>query len=288
MKHYILYNPLAGCGRGEADVEKVEALLDGEKVKINVTEVEDYGELLAGLSEDDDIVLCGGDGTINKFINNIEGLDLRNKLYYFAAGTGNDFLNDIPTEEKTDLLDLDLFVHDLPTVEVNGKTYRFINGVGYGIDGYCCEVGDAMRAQGKTKINYTMIAIKGLLFAYKPTKATVTVDGVTHEFEKVWIAPTMHGRHYGGGMIPTPEQDRHDPDHKVSLMLFHGTGKLKTLMIFPSIFKGEHVKHTEAVTVFRGHEITVKFDEPRALQVDGETILGVTEYTVRSKVAAKV
>ena len=32
---------------------------------------------------------------------------------------------------------------------------------------------------------------------------------------------------------------------------------------------------------------TVKFDSPRALQIDGETILGVTEYTAYSRNAVK-
>jgi diacylglycerol kinase family enzyme len=49
-------------------------------------------------------------------------------------------------------------------------------------------------------------------------------------------------------------------------------------MIFPSIFKGEHVKNTKYVTVLTGKNITVEFDRPTPLQIDGETVLGVTEY----------
>ena len=53
-------------------------------------------------------------------------------------------------------------------------------------------------------------------------------------------------------------------------------------MVFPSIFKGEHVNHKEMVEVLTGKEITVKFDAPTALQIDGETVKNVTEYTVKS------
>ena len=63
-------------------------------------------------------------------------------------------------------------------------------------------------------------------------------------------------------------------------MLFRS---LKTLTVFPTIFKGEHVKHTEMFTIMSGYEFNVKFDRPTALQIDGETILGVTEYSVRVK-----
>lgn len=67
----------------------------------------------------------------------------------------------------------------------------------------------------------------------------------------------------------------------MSVLLFHGSGKLKSLLIFPSIFKGEHVKKEKNITVLSGKEITVKYDEPKALQIDGETILEVSEYTAR-------
>ena len=89
----------------------------------------------------------------------------------------------------------------------------------------------------------------------------------------------MKGRTYGGGMIATPAQDRNSG--LLSVMVFTGKTKLGTLMIFPSIFKGEHVKKTKNVTVLTGKEIKVIFDSPRPLQIDGETISGVTEYTSR-------
>ena len=53
-------------------------------------------------------------------------------------------------------------------------------------------------------------------------------------------------------------------------------------MVFPSIFKGEHVRHTEMVSIFTGCEISVVFDRPTALQIYGETISGVTQYQVTS------
>ena len=126
-----------------------------------------------------------------------------------------------------------------------------------------------------------------MLFHYHTTNAVVTVDGVKHEYKKVWLAPTMNGRFYGGGMMPTPNQDRLSEDGTVSTMVLYGSGKLKTLIVFPSIFKGEHIKHKEMVEVLTGHEINVEFDRPTALQIDGETILGVTSYKVTAKARVK-
>ena len=158
---------------------------------------------------------------------------------------------------------------------------KFINGIGYGIDGYCCEEGDRQRSKGIGKpINYTSIAIKGLLLHYKPTKATITANGETLSFNKAWLAPTMNGRYYGGGMMATPEQNRLNPNHTVTTMVMYGKGKIGTLAAFPSIFKGEHVNKTKMVKTIVSNRVKVAFDRPVALQIDGETVLNVREYEV--------
>ena len=283
---YILYNKKAGDSDSMESVKNLEIILDDEVKYIDVTEISNYGVFLSGLDKDDYVILAGGDGTLNWFINRTDGVEIHNEILYFPNGTGNDFANDLGHTKECNPFSITEHLKNLPSVVVNGKKYRFINGVGYGIDGYCCEVGDALKKIPGKKVNYTSIAIKGLLFHYKPTSAKVTVDGKTHTYKKVWIAPTMNGRYYGGGMMPTPEQKRNSG--MLSTMIFHNSGKLKTLMIFPSLFKGEHIKHTKHVDILEGKEITVEFDRPTSLQIDGETILGVTSYTATAQKTAAI
>ena len=279
MTALILFNPHAGNGTAGRETRNLSKMLLGDSLKYqDMTEIDDYAKLFAGLDPETRIILSGGDGTLNRFINDTEGLNIPNEIYYYATGSGNDFLTDLGKTKGCEPFSLKKYLLGLPTVEVKGKHYRFLNGIGYGIDGYCCKVGDEQREKSDKPINYTAIAIKGLLFHYKPTNAVITVDGVRHEFKKVWLAPTMFGRHYGGGMMPTPDQDRSDPSRKLSVMVYYGVGKLKALMVFPSIFQGKHVEHREMVSVRTGHDITVEFDRPTPLQVDGETILDVKSY----------
>ncbi len=282
-KAYIFYNPLAGHGKGKDAVESVKEFVKDEIVVCDMTRSDTYEEHLFSMKEDDYMILCGGDGTLNRFINLTEDINIKNDILYYPTGSGNDFAYDLGKKYGDEPFSIKEYMQDLPTVTINNKTYRFINGVGYGIDGYCCEEGDRLKSISDKPVNYTSIAIKGLLFKYKPTSAKITVDGETHSYKKVWIAPTMNGRYYGGGMMPTPDQDRKCEGKALSVMVFHDTSKLKTLMIFPKIFKGEHINHKKAVDVFKGHEITVEFDSPRALQIDGETVLGVTSYTAKSE-----
>lgn len=283
MKVYALYNPYAGNGTGEESAKAVSQFFQDELELIDMTRIESYDSFASSLEEDDKIVVCGGDGTLNRFINAIYNLNIENEIYYYATGTGNDFLRDLGKEKGDAPFVINEIMKDLPIATVNGKEYRFLNNVGFGIDGYCCEEGDRLRAdpKKKDKINYTSIAIKGLLFKYKPTNAIVTVDGVRHEFKKAWLAPTMVGRYYGGGMMPAPEQTREKRREQVSVALIYGSGKLKTLMIFPSIFKGELGKYPKHCVAMAGKHIVVEFDSPRAIQIDGETISGVSSYEVR-------
>lgn len=285
---YILYNPKAGAGLEGMDFAALSFVMDAELIPVDITGIDDYAAFLSRLSGEDMLVLAGGDGTLNRFVNATDGMDIPCEIYYLPAGSGNDFAGDLGKSGADKPFPITQYLQELPVVEVKGQQYRFLNGVGYGIDGYCCEVGDELRKVPGKKVNYTAIAIRGLLLDYAPTDAVVTVDGVRHEYRKVWIAPTMLGRRYGGGMIPTPDQRRDDPQKKLSVMIFHGSGKLKTLMVFPSIFKGTHVRHKDCVEVLTGHEITVEFAQPRPLQIDGETILNVRSYRAKSRVCVKM
>ncbi len=281
MKTYhILYNNAAGGH--EAGTAACVALVKelGEIKMVNLENFEGHRDLVLGLGADEVIVICGGDGTLNHYINGLRGVEYENQVLYYPGGSGNDFYHCVSNKYPAELVDVTCFVKDLPTAIIKGKEYSFINGIGYGIDGYCCEVADKQREKGKTDINYAMIAIFGVLFYYKPCGVTVTVDGVEHRFENAWLAPIMNGRYYGGGMMPTPDQRRNSGE--LSVMIFHDAGKLRLLTIFPSLFKGEHVKHDKYVTILRGKEITVKYDVPKPLQVDGETILDVPECTVKA------
>lgn len=282
-KYYVLFNPLAGNGTGRDETVKLvnePSLQESELIFTDMTQLNSYKEFFASLTEDDKIILSGGDGTINRFVNDTSSIDIKHEIYYYATGTGNDFVGELGKKKGDTPFLLNPYIKDLPTVTINGQTHKFLNGIGFGIDGYCCEEGDKLRGKTDKPINYPAIAIKGLLFFFKPRTATITVDGEKHTYKKTWIAPTMKGKCYGGGMIMAPDQDRLADDGMVSAMAIHGSGKIKTLIVFPTIFKGEHVKHKEMVAIHRGHEVTVEFDRPTALQIDGETVVGVTKYSV--------
>lgn len=268
MKYY-LYNNLSNNGIAPE-------LPEGANVIQAVGK--DYPKFFSELNPEDEVVLVGGDGTLNYFINAVDTDSIKNNIYLLPSGTGNDFVNDLGIKERKEILIND-YIKNLPTVYVNGLVQKFINGIGYGIDGYCCEVADKIKEKTpNAKINYTSIAVKGLLFHYKPTNATVTVDGETFKYDHVWLCPSMKGRFYGGGMMVAPMQDR--KNETLTVVAYRCPSKLKALIVFPKIFTGEHVKNTKMVKIHTGSVIEVKYEKPCALQIDGETVLNVSSYKV--------
>lgn len=275
---YVLFNSKANNNRGEETAKEYVQTLNEKVESKNVVGL-NIKEFFASLKESDEVILLGGDGALNRLANDLDGINVKQNLYFKAVGTGNDFINDVNNGEN-EIVKINDYIKHLPTVEINGVKRKFINGIGYGIDGYCCEVADKIKLKSNKPINYTAIAIKGLLFHFKRVRAVVTVDGQRFNHKHVWLAPTMNGRFYGGGMNIAPDQDRNKKPKTVTTVVFKGKSKLHTLLVFPSIFKGLLGKHKKMTAYYTGKHVKVEFDKPTALQIDGETVLGVTSYTV--------
>ena len=281
---YVLYNLRAGnCYEEKIRPKLSEYFGTDEMIPTSIIDVDDKRAYVEKITENDVLVIVGGDGTVNHFVNGIDDKEYPFPIYCYAGGSGNDFVHDVTDGTTDSIVKINDFLHNLPVVYVNGESYKFVNGIGFGIDGYCCEEGDKYKAKtGGKAPNYTKIALKGLFGDFKTVNAKVTVDGVTTEYKNVWMVPTMHGRYFGGGMKITPDQHRLNPEFDMSVAVVTSKSRLKILSVFPKIFKGTHVKYTNLINITKAQSVTVEFDKPTALQIDGETIKNVTTYTAKS------
>ena len=81
-------------------------------------------------------------------------------------------------------------------------------------------------------------------------------------------------------MKVAPNQDRFDPENKVTVVTLHKKGRIATLLRFTNFSKGNHEKLSKNIDSVRGSKVEVKFDIPCALQIDGEVVENVTSYVV--------
>ncbi len=278
LKTYILFNPSAGNRTGEIKAHKLENILDEENlVYVNITRISII-EFLKGTQPEDKIIICGGDGTLNRLTNELKDAEIKNDIFLYAGGSGNDFLADIDMKASKAPVKINEYINNLPIITVNGKSLKFINGAGLGLDGYVCEEGNRKREKNGKPINYLAVALKGIFYGYKPCNAKVTVDGKEYTYKKVWLAPTMKGRFCGGGFMLAPYQERLSP--VLTFITAHNLSRFKLLTILPKAFYGGHIKHKKNVSCIEGKRISVEFDRPCPLQIDGEVIPEVWKYEV--------
>ena len=280
-KYLVLYNPNSKGGKGQEDAKRIENFLTAEDTVEYKDSLELYHniDLVNTIPEDVRIVFTGGDGTVNRVVNFMSENAIKRTVYYFPAGSGNDFIIDLDKKKNCTPFAINDYMEHLPEVHVNGIVCKFVNGIGYGLDGYCCEEKDRLNAVGKNR-SYTMIAFLGMLGKFKPVHAKITVDGEMREYDNLYMAPTMFGRHYGGGVKITPMQNRHNPEHTVTSAALVCKSRLKLIPIFLMITQGLGEKIPKTATYRQGKHVKVEFDRPVALQIDGETVLNVTEYEV--------
>lgn len=284
--YYILYNPYAGGGKKEGIVERLSKIITDKPLKFcNLLEIKNYKEFFKNFTDDDELILCGGDGTLNRFLNETREIKFKNKFYFYPCGSGNDLINDL-TVDRTKPFLVEDYLKNLPEVTIRNKTYTFFNGTGFGLDGYVCYEGNRIRQQ-KDKINYIAIALRGFLYAFKPGKVNIVADGKEYNFNKVWLCPCMKGKYFGGGMMIAPMQDRYNEDNSLTIVVAHDLSKIKIIALFLSIFKGNHIKYKKNVTIIKCNEATIKYERPCIMQIDGEAMIDVQEFSVTSKAKKK-
>ena len=99
----ILYNPLSNKGKNIKIAEKLHKKATKEQREskiVNLLEIKDVQAFLNGYNADDRMILIGGDGTLNRVVNQIKDIVIKPQIYMYKAGTGNDFMRSIKSKEK--------------------------------------------------------------------------------------------------------------------------------------------------------------------------------------------
>ncbi|MBE0700079.1 MAG: hypothetical protein IH571_00165, partial [Acholeplasmataceae bacterium] len=131
----VLYNPLSRNGRDEKFIKKIIDKLrkkGNAVVSYSLLIIDDVDAFILGCKEDDRIIIVGGDGTMNRLANRIYDKVIKQDVFMYQAGTGNDFIRSLKTKHK--LVPIKAYIQNLPTVQFNGKSQYFLNGAGIGLD----------------------------------------------------------------------------------------------------------------------------------------------------------
>ncbi len=269
----ILYNPLSKNTKSNIQTHKLIRYYKKNNIPFrlkSIIKIKDIEQYLIGKDHIDKIILLGGDGTINHFVNSTIDVEIKQDIYLKPNGTGNDFLRTLKTQDAKPQYIME------STYDTGFKT-NFVNGTGMGIDGYVGALLQKSKRKGKLAYLYNTIIA---MIKYIPEPLTVEVDGETHHYKKAYLVTMNNGKYFGGGMKISPNANLND--EFLDVIVVHTISKLLVIPIFFTIYFGKHTLFKRWVTHFKAKNVKATFTTPQMTQADGENYYDITSMEVKS------
>ena len=268
-KYLFIINPVAGVKKAMDYIPEIQREIDNRNVVGKIVVTKSVGEAtdLVLLNSDYEVcVAVGGDGTVNEVAKGI----LQRKsgiLGIIPSGTGNDLAKVLGIEENIEKSIINIFENESKNIDIGlAKDKYFFNIASLGFDAQVVRSTDLIRKFIKGKIAYVLGVVTSLI-GYRKRMIKVIIDGVEIERNAMLVA-VGNGQYYGGGMQILPMSIVDDGEFDICIV--KDISNIRILFLFPSIFKGEHVKYKEYVEFYKGKEVLVNIGGKYYLNVDGE------------------
>lgn len=287
MYHFII-NPKSSSGKGIRHWWTVKSELDQRKVPYAAYFTNQAGhattlanEICGKYTGIKNIVVLGGDGTLNEVMNGIT--DFSNVLLgYIPSGSSNDLARSLnipkdPLKALANVLKPTRFKYldygEMRFVDSETETRRFCCSSGIGYDANVCVEVQAsplkkrLNRFGAGKLIYLAIAIKQII-NIKLINAIIILDDVRKEtYQDVLLISGMIHKYEGGGLRMAPSAD--PCDGLLTVTLVHGLSRWKIFVLLPTILFGQHVK-VKGVKTFHCKKVEVITEQVAAVHTDGE------------------
>jgi diacylglycerol kinase (ATP) len=267
----LLVNPTSGGGRGARLAEPVAERLRSLGASVDVVIGRDADEAADKIRDRvtvgvDAVVALGGDGLVNMALQVVAGTAL--PLGVVPAGTGNDFARALGLSLGDPMAAVDhLASGGSRQVDLGRVGSRWFGGVlGSGFDSMVNERANRMTwPRGRSRYNVAMLAE---LRTFRPVPFELILDGEVWRTKAMLVA-VGNSASYGGGMRVCPDASLEDG--LLDITVLGPISKLEFVRVFPSVYKGTHVRH-RAVTVKRAKHVSL-------------SAFGVTAYADGERVA---
>ena len=283
----IIINPAASSGRGRQNGRTVISALVMEGVPFRVHAPKSEDELICtvralttGLTEDRNLLIVGGDGTLSQVLNNIEDFE-HTVVSCINSGSGSDFARNIGIQR-----DIDHAIHKLVRKpEEISLDYgivrsdalpprRFLISSGVGYDADICE--EAGRSRLKKALNifrlgklvYVFIGIKQIFTRHCPSALLYLDDAPPIRIGSLFFAVSMIHVYEGGGVPFCPHAD--SEDGLLDICLVKSMSKVKLLAAVAAVYFKLHTLFRN-ITCHRAKKVKIVTKVPQQLHIDGET-----------------
>jgi YegS/Rv2252/BmrU family lipid kinase len=271
----LISNPNAGRGgRGRAaEVARFCALLGERGIEVETLTTRAPGDatrLAAGAARSGagDVIVSGGDGTINEALQGLVGA--RARLGIWPAGTANVLARELQLPfDAAGAADLIARGHTrriyagCATEELSGERRYFFLMAGIGLD---ASVVERVRPRLKRRVGEGAFWVAGLghLVRWQPAPFEVEVEGRSYP---ATFAAFGRAAHYGGDLSVTPRARLGEPEFEICIVNSHS--RLRFLQLLAHALRRDGVRREiPGVTYVRARR--GRASGAALMQVDGE------------------
>ncbi len=293
----IIINPKSGKGRGLKFIEELKSFNIPSKANLSIfiTEYPLHAtEISKNISKEfDRIIIAGGDGTLNEFINGFD-LDSEAVIGLLPIGSGNDFsisLNkgkgDVQNyleyllSDNINTLKIDLGAMKL--IESGGKIVerRFINSLGIGFDARVAYLNQTNKILSGS-MSYIVAIIRAFL-KFNLIDFRLTLDGRSF-YKTALFCSIGNGESVGAGLYLMPGARINDGFLDLSVVILKS--RLRLIKLLPMAMKNR-LKGLSELEQMRFKELEIELQTPYYAHVDGE-IVSASSKRIEVMVLAKV
>jgi diacylglycerol kinase (ATP) len=263
----LIYNPAAGRGRAKRYAREVEQHLRALGATVEPYASRSPEDLTREAAESsrnafDRVVICGGDGTLNRALRNYDLAGAT--LALIPLGSGDDFarVNDIPRDVRGACqVAVGQNVRQVDVAVANDLRYAGVAGLGFDSEVARYANEQVKYIHGSAVYLYSILRV---LPQFKPRR--VRIDG---REEEIMFAVFGNSPQYGGGIRIAPSALL--DDGLLDTCIVHRTSRLQLLKTLPRAYNGTHVQ-SAFVETRRGREFHVQSDSPMDVYADGEPL----------------
>ncbi len=271
-KFLVIVNPIAGKGKHLDRLEQIKSEFIRRSVSYDLyfTTEDKKADLLTNslINNKDytDLMVVGGDGTINEAINGVRNKQVAVSVISF--GTGNDTIKHIQNKFDFESQINTAFngkVKKIDVGECNGRL--FLNGVGIGFDG---KVVERMAAKGKKFQGYFsyLAEVLRILLTYREREISATFNNQTIK-EEILLMTIAKGTTFGGGFKINPFAVNDDALLDICII-----GKVPNWTRINYVLKMKEGGHRKmnAVSFYKSDKVTIDENPALVAHMDGESI----------------
>lgn len=248
------------------ELKKIERDLKREKLEYKVlkTSKNKNASDLMGEIQGDELIVIGGDGTINEVVNNYHGKE----FIYLAYGSGNDLARSIKfdkTVEISKLLDSNKFI-EYDVGIVNDR--KFCSGFDIGFNADIIKRVNGSRL--KKYIGKYIYLLQGVIgiFMLKKYKAKISWDTGEIDTDSLYLLNVMVQPYEGGGIKFS--QTAIGQDGKLHIMVMENMNILMFIYNYLCLLFKKHNK-LKKVRHLTTNSLTVMTNQ-KYFQIDGELV----------------